>query len=359
MNRLVRISVMLAAVSVAGATAASACAICLSAVTVTAAQQIDKTDRAVLAAPEGEGFRVIAVVKGAGVPGAFIPRAALVPEPQPPAPGQALLLVHNAFAVNWKSLGATRPESAGWLREIAQTATPDRDTAQDALAGATLATRLKLSVPRLEDPDPMVAQIAHDEIARAPYAALSGLAAQLDARALRAWIATPGIGARRATYILLLGIAGGSEDRTMIEAELGEARATQSATDVAALLAADLELHGRELLGWVESAYLEDAARTLPEIEAALLALSVHGDAGATVPRERVVAAYRHFIRARPAMAGFVAPKLAEWKAWEASGDYVSLIQAKAITDPAEEFAIITYLQESPDPAAKAALPHD
>ncbi|MFG1466265.1 hypothetical protein V5F77_25755 [Xanthobacter sp. DSM 24535] len=359
MNRLVGIGVVLAAVSVAGATAASACAICLSAVSVSAAKQIDKTDRAVLAVPEGAGFRVVALVKGGGAPGEFIPLAGLVPTPPTPPAGQALFLLHNAFAVNWKSIGATRPESAAWLREIAATAPPDPDAVQDILAGDTVAERLKLSVQRLEDPDPMVARIAHDEIARAPYAALFGIAGQLDVKALRAWIAAPGDATRRSTYILLLGIAGGFVDADAIEAELDAARAAQSATDVSALLAADLELRGPDRLEWVEHVYLADPTRTLPEIEAALLALSVQGGADTTIGRERVVETYRRFIRARPAMAGFVATDLAAWKAWQASGDYAALIKAKAVSDPAEEFAIISYLQESPDPEAKAVLARD
>ena len=92
---------------------------------------------------------------------------------------------------------------------------------------------------------------------------------------------------------------------------------------------------------------------------AACPALAVHGDTDGTVSRERVIEAYRRFIRARPAMAGFVAPELAEWQAWEATGDYAALIAADAVPDPAEEFAILTYLRQSPDPAAKAALADD
>jgi hypothetical protein len=82
----------------------------------------------------------------------------------------------------------------------------------------------------------------------------------------------------------------------------------------------------------------------------------VQGEADATVPRADVVAAFRRFILARPPMAGFVAPELTHWQAWEASADYAALIEAGAVTDPAEEFAILTYLQQSPDPSAKAAL---
>jgi hypothetical protein len=341
---LPRLIAALVALAAAGAGTAMACAICLSAVSVTSGDRLDATDRAVLAAPDTGGLRVVAVVKGGAAVGELIPATALVPEPEAPAGNRGLLLAHNALAGTWTSLGATDPANAGWLAEVARS---------DGEA------RLALVAPRLEDPDPLVARIAHDEIALSPYAAMAGLADRLDLDRLRGWAADPATGPRRATYLLLLGLAGGPEDAADVEARLATARQAEDATLVAALLAADLELRGPDRVDWVEATYLADPARTLPEIEAALLALAVHGDTDATVPRARVVAAFRRFIRARPPMAGFVAPELAEWQAWEASGDYAALIEAGAVTDPAEEFAILSYLRQSPDPAAQAALADD
>ena len=51
------------------------------------------------------------------------------------------------------------------------------------------------------------------------------------------------------------------------------------------MLAANLELRGPSRVDWIEQAYFADRTRTLPEIQAALLALGVHGDGNATVPR--------------------------------------------------------------------------
>jgi hypothetical protein len=344
---------------VAGAGQAAACAICLSAVSVTLAEQLDAADRAVLAAPDAGGLRVTAVLKGDGAAGKILPAAALLPAPPAPAEGMALLLVHNAFADTWKPLGAARPGNADWLARVAGAPPLQGDADHALVAGPALDARLALAAPRFEDADPLVAEIAGDQVARAPYAALAGLARQLDPAALRAYVAAPGAGARRSSYILLLGLAGDGRDAEAIEARLARARRTGNATDVAALLAADLELRGPERLPWVEATYLADRKRSLPEVEAALAALQVQGEANATIPRAAVVEVFRRFIRARPAMAGFVAPELAHWRAWAASPDYAALIAAGAVTDPAEEFAILTYLQQSPDPAAKAVLTDD
>jgi hypothetical protein len=109
-------------------------------------------------------------------------------------------------------------------------------------------------------------------------------------------------------------------------------------------------------VGWIETNYLGDPDRTLAEIKAALLALSVHGKADATVPRTRVIAAYRLFIQQRRSMAGFVAQELADWEYWDATADYVEVLKSNAVKDPAAHFLIVSYLQRSPRSAAKDAL---
>lgn len=363
--RAARLGAALAILIAGGAGGAAACAICLSAISVTTGERLDASDRAVLAVADGDGLRVVAVLKGEAAIGEIIPG----PAPEVPPAGAALLMARNALGQDWRSLGATDPANAAWLRQIAETArlgtvpapASGRRSAgsRPELSEPAMQARLALALPRLEDPDPLVAEIAHDEVARAPYGMLATLADRLDPEKLRAWIADPGDATRRGTYIVLLGVAGAPDDAAALELRLDAARQAHDATDVAALLAADLELNGPGRVDFIERAYISDRERTLPEIEAALLALGVHGGAEGTVPRARVVEAYRLLIRERPPMAGFVALELADWGAWEATGDYVRLIETNRVTDPAEEFAILSYLQRSPDPAARAALADD
>ena len=128
------------------------------------------------------------------------------------------------------------------------------------------------------------------------------------------------------------------------------------ATDLAALLAADLELRGDSRIQPIEERYFLDRSRGLDEIEAALLALRLHGEVDAAVPRRDVVAAYRRFLRARPPMAGFVAMDLAAWEEWDATAQYVALLNADVIADPGGAFAALSYVQRSPDASAAAKL---
>jgi hypothetical protein len=140
-------------------------------------------------------------------------------------------------------VGAARPDSAGWLREIASAPPLEGDDDHAVLAGPALDARLALAAQRLEDSDSIVAEVANDQIARAPYGALAPLADTLDPATRRTLIAAPGT-ARRASYILLLGLAGGGGDAAAIDDRRAIARQRQDATDLAALRAADLELRG-------------------------------------------------------------------------------------------------------------------
>ena len=52
-------------------------------------------------------------------------------------------------------------------------------------------------------------------------------------------------------------------------------------------LAADMELGGAARVAWIESHFLADQGCSTSEMKAALLALSVQGNANAAIPRKR------------------------------------------------------------------------
>ena len=134
---------------------------------------------------------------------------------------------------------------------------------------------------------------------------------------------------------------------------MGFARQTHDVTDLPALVGADLELRGAGGVERIEKQYLTDAGRNKPEIEAALVALRVHGDTEGAVLRSRVIQAFVLFIRQQPSLAGLVAGKLAEWNDWDVVPEYSALLESGAPQDPASRDAIIKYLENRPNPDAK------
>ncbi|MGE3875229.1 MAG: hypothetical protein AB7F74_19925, partial [Parvibaculaceae bacterium] len=353
-----------------------ACAICFSGLIATVGQKLDAADQAVLALPLADGgqFRIVDVIKGDIAGGGTVVEAGLSREGtqlmmtpdgvaavrKAPAPqkGETLLLLRNRLSKRWTNAGAIDGEFGPWLRQLAAAGRGDDDRpagarpfggqASDGLSESEWRDRVALVAPHLESADPLAAEIAYGEIARAPYGALRSLRPSLDAVKIAKWIDDPALASRRSAYTLLLGIAGGVDEAAGLEQRLDAAWTAQDAANLSAMLAADLEIRGPGRVAWVEAKYLADRKRTLPEIEAALLGLSVHGRANAAVPRERVIAAYRFFIKEHRPMAGFVAPDLAEWGAWEATADYMAILQSKVVKDPASEFMIARFIEQSP-----------
>jgi hypothetical protein len=343
------------------AVAAAACQLCNEAArqSVTIGQRLDSADRVVLAVPlaGANQLRMVEVVKGRDAVGDIIADPVMELDAAAAANNDPCLLVRDPFASQWTSLGTIRAEYADWLRQLVATAFvkgdrprptwPSNMQTSSTLSYAGWRQRVALVLPYLENPDPQAAQIAWGELARAPYAIMDVARSRIDAEAVGNWLDDPRLASRHAAYTLLLGFVGGPADAARLEQQLEAAWNSHSTTNLAAMIGADLELRGPSRIGWVEAMYFADRSRTMPEIEAALLALNVHGDANRTVPRQRVIQAYRAFIRERAPMAGFVAQPLADWDYWDAATEYAALLKSNTIKDPASEFAVVNYLQRA------------
>jgi hypothetical protein len=215
---------------------------------------------------------------------------------------------------------------------------------------------MPISCCRTSRPEPLVAEIAYGELARAPYSALRSLEGRLDLVAVRQWIADSRPAKRHSLYTLLLGIEGDPTDAARLEQRLEEAWKAKDATNLGPMLAASLELRGPSRMEWIDARYMRDRDRTKPELDAALLALSVQGSANGAIPRERVIQSYRTFIAVHKDLAGFVAQDLAAWNYWDAGPAYIALLHSSLMQHPASRYAMLSYLRQSPRADAKAAV---
>jgi hypothetical protein len=339
----------LAALLVAATASAWACPICFRGMALTTAQQLAVAERAVLAvpAPDGTSLEVVEIIKGRGSAGETIDAATHGLAPSAMRTAGTLLVVHSNRSAAWILAGAVGREHADFLRRVAAT-TPDT-----AATDAQWREHVAFLLPYLENGDSMIAGIAYAELARAPYTALRLLKPRLEAAKYIRELDDP---RKQSLYTLLYGIAGGPQDVAGVEQRLNAAWMVKDATNVAALLAADLELRGPSRVAWIERMYFADRGRTLPEIQGALLALSVQGGADGAIPRERVIEAYRVFMKERKPMAGFVAQDLAQWNYWDAGPEFLTLLKSDALPDPASRVAVVAYLMQSPRADAKAAV---
>jgi len=327
---------------------AVACPLCLGAGRHSPAQELTFLRHAVLAIPNANSnrYRVIEVIKGERPPNGMIEEGSFPADAAALGSTKPLLLVRDATWTTWVSEGAVSAGHAQWLRQLAA---GKRWTDMNA---DEWRVRAALMLPYLEDPEPLVAEIAYSDFASAPYAALRTLKPRLDAAKLRRWIDDPRLAQRQSTYTLLLGIAGDERDAARYEQRIDAAWKARDAANLGPMLAADLELRGATRMTWIDDRYIRDRNRTTPELEAVLLALSVHGNAGGVIPLDRVIRSYRTFMQAHQEIAGYVAPDLAAWQYWDAVPEYVALMKSNLRQQYPSQLAIVAYLKQSPGGAA-------
>lgn len=328
------------------APAALACVICAPSSSLTPAQQMINAQRVVVAKPDGDKWKPVDTLKGPAGP---IPAGA-VPAPANPPPGpKAVVFVEDGLSGKWEVVGAVAAEHGEWLRKVAaQKRTADMNDAD-------WRERVAFHVPMLEHPEPLIAAIAYGEIARAPYPAMRTLQGRLDAKTLIGWLDDPSRASRKPLYTLLLGIAGGADANAWIGAQLAQAAKANDASNLAALLTADMELNGIARVGALETTYFGKPGERSPgEVQATLMALSVQGGTDARIPRRRVVNAYLVFARSGHPLAGYAAPDLTSWQIWEAASTYMNLLRSGVPQHPSSQVAILNFLAASPRADAKA-----
>jgi hypothetical protein len=332
-----------AALFLGASSVATACPLCLGAFRSSLAQQLVDLPHVVLAQPstDGPGYRVVAVIKGTQSAGEMIPAEVIQLDDVMDVSATLLLVRDEAWSM-WSDLGAATAEHAGWLRQIAAGKRSADMSADEWQA------RVALMLPYLEHREPLVAQIAYGELAGAPYAALLAAKPRLAAPAIRRWLADPQLMARQPLYLLLLGIAGDAGDATALELRLEALWMARDATNLASVIAADLQLRGPSRMAWVDAKYIGDRLRSTRELEAALLALSVLGNANGAIPRERVIQSYGLFMQQHKELAGFVAWDLAAWQYWGAVPVYLALIKSNVRQNFASRAAVLAYLGQSP-----------
>lgn len=279
---------------------------------------------------EPEMFEVHSVIKGdASLKGAR------VKAPDTKGAG-TLILSRTDTDAPWKSLGASGVQLAGFFKAVL--ALPAGQPATDAEWNA----RLVSFQPFLGHLDPRIARSAWAAWARAPYRVLK--AQTVKTEDLRGWLADPAQAYAQPMWIVLLGASGAAEDALRTNEQLDAAWKKNDASLVAALLTARIERGGDKAVAWLEQHYIRDRERTLEEIQAAMAALSVQGEANPAL-RARILVAFRAVIAERRPLSGLVARDLAAWSEWSAESHFQTLLASGEPVLPETRVAINDYLK--------------
>jgi hypothetical protein len=344
-------------VSLIFAPSAIACPICSgTAPRLTLLQTLINADRAVIARPLGSGdFEMLASIKASSkendrpgmrlrtpkfAPGEDVPMRAVAP---------SVLLLRQSLGGAWMVAGPMPASAAPAARLLVGAKRSTVMTLADWQA------RVVKLTPLLEHPVPLLAETAYGEIARSPYAAMRSARGFVKPADLKAWLADPGRAPRRSLYWLLYGINAGPAEARDIAARVDALGRGNGLTDLSSLLAADLEAGGSARRVVLRKRYFEDRSRTLPELQEAVLAFTVHADAGDAALRRDTAAMFGRLVRTHRALGGLVAAALARWRYWEAVPDYIALLRSRAL-HPVMRQPVLDYLTASGRPDALAAV---
>jgi len=223
------------------------------------------------------------------------------------------------------------------------------------------ADRLEFFLGYLENEDPLLAQDAYDEFARAPYNEVMTIRDRIDRQRLVRWIHDPRVGpTRRRLYLTMLGVCGQAEDIEMLEAllrydyqqlkpgiaamvsvmglngsalgvpiadELVRADVRRKKQCLDALVAAYLRLKVPSGLALIDKLFLSNPQAEYTHVYATIMALRFHGEETDTLPRERLMQSMR-LVLDNEEIADQVIPDLARWEDWSILDRLVTMFKS-------------------------------
>jgi hypothetical protein len=283
---------------------------------------------------------VQAVVQGDLFVGATleIPREDLLPFGFQQA--DRFLIGRQTLGQRWKVLSPCALEHDPWLKRITGLKRTSEMTEEDWVE------RVRMFLPDLYHPDPLISSTAFGEIARAPYAAMRANRERIDnQRLMTEWESEALPTERRALYVLLLGICGDAEVDKLIDEHLSILSRSHATQGLAAWLVAKLERAGPMGLSTIKQHYLLDPHRSQEECQAAYLAMSIQGSGNPVMFRDEAVAIYREALESGHINVIMISD-LTSWSRWEMRDQIQKLLVRSDLVLPVRE-AIQSYLSAS------------
>ncbi len=282
-------------------------------------------------------------------------------------------------------------EKIDWTTPLPLSATAVKYVKQLQSVAPAGPERLVFFQDYLENEDPLLAQDAYDEFARAPYSELQELGPRMKHDRVLKWVTDPEVSpSRRRLYLTMLGICGSKADVPMLEAMIEsdfetvkpalvqlahiellmggpvglpiwvdavqqEERRKKLGLD--ALVACYLILRGPDGMDLIENRFLKNPHAEYTHIYSTIMALRFHGDQNTgVVPRARLLEAMRLLLD-NPDFADQVILDLSRWEDWSVLDRLVEMYKnsdAKSyIRQPVVSY--LTVASEQPGDVGKRA----
>lgn len=179
--------------------------------------------------------------------------------------------------------------------------------------------------------DTRLSDLAHLEVAKAPYSKLVKFADRIPRDHLYEALGNMRRMEWHALYILFLGQSEDPRDRQHIRNELARCAEYKLVTRTAAWATALVEIDGLDGVERLSELYLRNPGRRAEELAAIHAALRVHADEGPPELRERVVVAYGSLLERNPSLAPDLAADLTRWQRFDHAATFADLVKKDSL----------------------------
>lgn len=204
--------------------------------------------------------------------------------------------------------------------------------------------RLKYFLRFFEFPDPLIADDAYAEFAKAPYKDVAAIRGSMSREKVRKWLTSPDTPQTRiGLYGLMLGLCGTTDDLPLLEKIItDETEAFRLGID--GVISGYLMLAGDKGLDLIDQTKLKNSKAPFNETWSAMQALRIlctYGDGAVSKNRLR---RSMHLLLERPDLAEIVIADLARWKDWSIQDRLLELYGTGEFDDRRIKLAIIRYM---------------
>jgi hypothetical protein len=259
----------------------------------------------------------------------------------------AVALVQDRPGGQWTRIGAGGSDYQDVLREVAGW----------HLGVSRPVDRATFFAPHLRSDEDALAELAFLEVARAPYATLLGLKTDLPREDLYRGINDLFRIEWHPLYILLLGLSDQPGDIAFVRGKIEAAQRFGMTTNLAAYVTALIEMEGATAIRSIADVYIADDTHTDAELIEVLKALSVQGNSGRPELQAAAIEAYSLLLDRRPALAGYAASDLFDWRVSHLGPRMREILDAGIVTDEPSQLALTVYLGGAEASTDDAALP--
>lgn len=193
------------------------------------------------------------------------------------------------------------------------------------------ASRVRYFAGFLGHEEAVLSDLAHLEVARAPYKQVIQFADRLPREELHRRLADFRRIEWHALYILLLSQSDHAADQEFVRKQVESNARYATTLQAAAWATAMIEIDGEKGVRRLSELYLGDSKRTPEESSAIHAALRVHGDQGKTELRDSIVTAYGELLERHPALAPDLAEDLSRWGRFDHAQRFTALLGGNSL----------------------------